>query len=1525
MNKLFLSYARGDDEVFVKCLYEDLTAEGFEVWWDRVSMPSRALTFLQEIRDAIHGADRIVVVIGPKAVTSDYVRAEWQHALVEDKVVAPILRLGSHDLLPAELRDLHCPDFRASRAEDEAMAELTRILRDPIPPLGGLYGEAPTPTPHFHPRPDDMTRLAGSLLIHLREPATVRDAERVLILHGMGGAGKSVLATAFARATTTRRAFPDGVFWISASEGADPLRLVRRMGEFLGDELRSHPDLTTCVTRLREKLSGKQCLIVLDNVWRVEQIEPLLETIGPNGRILATTRDAGLVTAVGARTQHLEVLSEEAALRLLADWTGQTVDILPAEALEVARECGFLPFALALNGAMVRDGHGWSDLLAALRRAELEYAEKRFINYPYPNILKSIKVSIDALAMADQDGALRFAELATFVWEAGVSEAAIETLWRHQGGFEDHHTRKLLATLEGKSLLRLEGAAPRRRVMLHDLQIDYLKATLDNPKELNESLLQAYRVICRGDWTLGPNDGYFFQHLAHHLVQAGLEDELFALLTASPEWMEAKFRALLSDQSFVNDLELSTRRASDPLALVRLHTVRLVINDRASLCTDTDLKTLVWMDRRDEALGYARLREDAKKKFDSIMIVHNELRAKGQTEPSEPSEPSLLNEALELARTIEDKSAVGAVVNALAQLGRLDEAESFVRSIEGGRQDSGWYNLVIPLAEAGRMENAIRAAGEIKDEWSRARVLRKLAEFCLTPGKETYADLVFDEAEKAAQASTKEQDQAGALAVLTKPLALFGRYERALQIADSLEAGWRRVQALMYIAGALEVAGVDGASSVFDKARRVKEEIQDPEELTEAEAVSAMALTDIGCFDKAKAAAMAIRDTKRRATQLRGLASALLRKQLFEKAGEVAHSIEDEVERNMALTELALALGLAGRLDEGLEKAREIQNEAGRAIALRELAVALDKAGDERASSIFDMAVESVRAPQSSQVLNWAFEMAAVMSGFLRSESIPAAAHPMGKLALSMVRLGRYDRARKEIDAILNPDERANALKEMSLELARLGASRARHLFDEVRGLVRVTQDQPSWDMALSKLALALAKAEHFSEARVMANAIQNHWTADDARQELARALVPAGRPEEAIEVARSIGAEYRRVEALSELGVSLSEAKDGITEALFDEAKELAFTVMTELDRSVALASLAKGLAEAGRFDKLSNLFADPRIELKVAPGAVMSTRVLRRVATGGRDFERTLVSAMVRAGLIDEAWCRAHEIHEPEARAGALASLTGALALSADERTVEALADAQEAAMTIQEENGREEALLFLGEELVRAGRFKEAKGVAFEMRENGERIVLLCSLVAALTRVGWLAEAKEIIFSARNDNSQDHQDDLLYALVMELNRMGYYTEALEMACGINSEKRRVDAMGKLAAALSRVGDQRAHAVFSEAEEVAHAIRDVGHRADAQNHLAAALAQSGRFHNALTMLGPQTIDAFAQTLADWSDYFEKVKPGLFLQILREVTEVSGWVYPNWRKRHESLCSFDLNPFQRLEGCDGI
>lgn len=95
LDKLFLSYARADDLGFVNRLYDDLTRLGYAVWWDKMSMPSRALQFLQEIRDAIEESDRLILVVGLHALESTYVRAEWEYALSICRVVTPILRSGS--------------------------------------------------------------------------------------------------------------------------------------------------------------------------------------------------------------------------------------------------------------------------------------------------------------------------------------------------------------------------------------------------------------------------------------------------------------------------------------------------------------------------------------------------------------------------------------------------------------------------------------------------------------------------------------------------------------------------------------------------------------------------------------------------------------------------------------------------------------------------------------------------------------------------------------------------------------------------------------------------------------------------------------------------------------------------------------------------------------------------------------------------------------------------------------------------------------------------------------------------------------------------------------------------------------------------------------------------------------------------------------------------------------------------------------------------------------------------------------
>jgi WD40 repeat protein len=373
----------------------------------------------------------------------------------------------------------------------------------------------------------------------------------------MGGVGKSVMAAAFARATETRRAFTDGVIWLTIGQNPDPSSNLKLVGMAFGDDPANYVDLDTARARLPGVLSDKVCLIVLDDLWNVAHATPFINALGPRCRLLLTTRDGSLVTALGAVEHSLDVLTDAAALQLLANWCDQDVGSLPSEAVSVASECGNLPLALVLCGAMARDGTPWSDMLEALEGADLTFIEGEIPNYPYPDVLKALKVSVDALAKENPAAAEHYHKLAVFPADEAVPEAAVLTFWLHTDGLKERDARRLLTTLERKALLRLEGDAPHRLVSLHDLQHDYLRAVVGDMSSLHERLLDAYREMCADGWKSGPNDGYFFEHLAYHLVEAGRKDELGRLLLDF-DWLQAKLAAtdvnsLIADYDFLQE------------------------------------------------------------------------------------------------------------------------------------------------------------------------------------------------------------------------------------------------------------------------------------------------------------------------------------------------------------------------------------------------------------------------------------------------------------------------------------------------------------------------------------------------------------------------------------------------------------------------------------------------------------------------------------------------------------------------------------------------------------------------------------------------------------------------------------------------------------------------------------------------------------------------------------------------------------------------------------------------------------
>jgi hypothetical protein len=120
-----------------------------------------------------------------------------------------------------------------------------------------------------------------------------------------------------------------------------------QVGEALGDDPGHYVEERTAKQHLAGVLGSKICLIVVDDVWSMDQVEAFRDALGPRCRLLVTTRDAGLVTALGAHKHEVDILANQQALTLLAEWCGDDPGSLPPEAPLIAEQCGNLPLAIA--------------------------------------------------------------------------------------------------------------------------------------------------------------------------------------------------------------------------------------------------------------------------------------------------------------------------------------------------------------------------------------------------------------------------------------------------------------------------------------------------------------------------------------------------------------------------------------------------------------------------------------------------------------------------------------------------------------------------------------------------------------------------------------------------------------------------------------------------------------------------------------------------------------------------------------------------------------------------------------------------------------------------------------------------------------------------------------------------------------------------------------------------------------------------------------------------------------------------
>ena len=342
-------------------------------------------------------------------------------------------------------------------------------------PLGKLYG-VPSQRAHYVPRLGALDRLKAALLGTSHKAVGItgagqEDTGHKVGLHGMGGIGKSVLAIALVHDGEVRRAFPDGIYWTTLGQSPDLIGLQAELIEHVSGSIPAIRSIDQGRGLLRKSFKDKSCLLVIDDLWQAHHGE-VFDVLGPRSRFLTTTRDASLVTALGAHEMRLDVLSESQALDLLAEWSEVSRPDLPDSAADVAESCDRLPLALSLAGAQVRDGVPWDDLLTALEAGDLE-----FLDHPFGSVFKSMRLSVDALSDETRQ---RYLELAVFPEDVHIPEATVCTLWSHTGDLRNYQVRRLLHDLENKGLLYLSKEEDVVGVSFHDLQHDFVRLVLED-------------------------------------------------------------------------------------------------------------------------------------------------------------------------------------------------------------------------------------------------------------------------------------------------------------------------------------------------------------------------------------------------------------------------------------------------------------------------------------------------------------------------------------------------------------------------------------------------------------------------------------------------------------------------------------------------------------------------------------------------------------------------------------------------------------------------------------------------------------------------------------------------------------------------------------------------------------------------------------------------------------------------------------------------------------------------------------
>jgi WD40 repeat protein len=465
-------------------------------------------------------------------------------------------------------------DLRGARNVQYKPTIIQQPPREPPPPP--FMAEAPPKD--FVERPREYDQLVAHLLDEERRPVAISAA-----LRGAGGYGKTTMARAICHDGRVREAFKDGILWVTLGQTPNVLGQILKLYGALSGERPAFVDVEDGAKKLADALDGRQCLMVVDDVWNEAHLRPFLRG-GDNCARLITTRNADILPA-DASTVNVDAMQQDEALALLSAGLPGGEGQAPA-LRELAARLGEWPLLLQLANGALRlriDQYRQSlpDALAyvvrVLDRRGLTAFDARDAQARDQAVATTLGVSLDLLTEEERP---RYYELATFPEDVDIPIAVLERLWGATCGFDDLDTEDLVVRLDRLSLLQ-ECDLAKGCVRLHDVMRAYLVTEWgDRLATLHARFLDAYELERWAD--LPRRESYLWGYLAYHLAQAGRESDLRVLLL-DVDWMQAKLEAT-DVNALLSDYEVIVPNASLDLlhGALRL-SAHVLARDRAQL------------------------------------------------------------------------------------------------------------------------------------------------------------------------------------------------------------------------------------------------------------------------------------------------------------------------------------------------------------------------------------------------------------------------------------------------------------------------------------------------------------------------------------------------------------------------------------------------------------------------------------------------------------------------------------------------------------------------------------------------------------------------------------------------------------------------------------------------------------------------------------------------------------------------------------------------------------------------------